>query len=350
MAGPGFPLKKGETHVSPGNSTKHALLPLGLKALNASEFDFPLIPQEDKEAKECLDAFVSLVPPNPSTLHKESDVLRATAPFFSNVLEIIAPIVLRLRDALEWSSEYTSGKAGVDQTRNDTLIRLRNPSQAGTTQGQATRGAGTEQSGAMDMQKVAVLEYKVSLPPPKARKIALPHQEDAERKLDEITPKMHLSKKSTFDLVKEDTKNLIKQGVNYGRKTRFIMIYDYTTLLLMHVPPGNLSDKLVNIYICQEPQKDKYTAPPITWTNENHVQLALKWILKAVQSLEATPPTAGGAGNGGGGGNGDRPRERSPTQERRSQPQVASRYHLRSGIRGFLAKIPSPKKKSPRKG
>ncbi|KAL9060935.1 MAG: hypothetical protein Q9162_000379 [Coniocarpon cinnabarinum] len=147
---------------------------------------------------------------------------------------------------------------------------------------------------------VVAIEYKGpnAIRPDELMMAAVVDPAEARRRLPHIptnTPQVPPESLLEDSHITNNTRNLIKQGVNYGRSTHYVIFYDYSTVLLLHVPQGDNSDNLIDVYICREEQRHKSTrgrperGRP-TRRKNGHIEVALKWILRAVQDHEGELP------------------------------------------------------------
>lgn len=122
--GPIFRTKAERTPVKAGGTTKDLDLPMGLRLqrlgpidsasrsqLTSGRLGSNLANSLSEQVREQLNQMlVAAVPKHDSTLELEGDVIRATIPFFSNVLEVLAEHVLHaasFNGTLKWRSENT---------------------------------------------------------------------------------------------------------------------------------------------------------------------------------------------------------------------------------------------------
>ncbi|KAL9093661.1 MAG: hypothetical protein Q9159_000190 [Coniocarpon cinnabarinum] len=298
-------------------------LPLALRVRridqnNVQNLNFPVLKTEDLTSRHILDRYCADVPDHDSRLWSEGDVIRATVPFFSNVLEVLTPAVLR-------SHGYDGSSRSPFHVDKILMGATQGPLIGDLNELRGKRSISPSIISLVTAMLLlishCVMLYNVqnvqevlarsmcddsqlngsgpnAIRPDELMMAAVVDPAEARRRLPHIptnTPQVPPESLLEDSHITNNTRNLIKQGVNYGRSTHYVIFYDYSTVLLLHVPQGDNSDNLIDVYICREEQRHKSTrgrperGRP-TRRKNGHIEVALKWILRAVQDHEGELP------------------------------------------------------------
>ncbi|KAL9081346.1 MAG: hypothetical protein Q9159_007334 [Coniocarpon cinnabarinum] len=202
---------------------------------------------------------VGALPDHDSLIDLEGDLIRATIPFYSNVIEVLTPHVLSsygLNGKVQWRSEHTFSGENNESRRPDLILEYNHRTilcieYKGPTCINLKELSDAQASGPLDVK----------------------NKMGRTRPGDLFEPGLGLDNDSLFrkKSIHESMRNLVRQSVNYGQEARFIAFYDYTHLLLLEVPKNSPRKEVLNAYVVTESDHDKSTPRLPHQSPENHV-------------------------------------------------------------------------------